>query len=157
MRNILIIILLLFLFSCGEQKQNPTTALFKECECEKTIKTDSIFYATNLVLKKETKAHSIVFKCAEIETAIASVSDLHGGNERCKNLYDINCTSNTNQELPLRKDFSYFSEDIQNMKLTKEAAQHHFFDELNSEKIKYYEFNLNTAREITAVTKLTTD
>lgn len=148
---------MLFLFSCGEEKQDPFTALFKECECEKTLKTDSIFYATNLVLKKETKANLIVFKCAEIETAIASVSDMDGLNERCKNLYDIKCTSNTNQELPLRIDFSYFSEDIQNMKLTKEAAQHHFFEELNSEKIKYYEFNVNAAREITAVTKLTTD
>ena len=151
---IIFLILTLTIFSCTGKKENSLGEIFKDCECEKTIKSDSIFFAANIQSKRETEQHVLIFNCATIETAIASVSDINGNNERCENLYDIKCISNSNKILKLAKNFTYNSAEMQNMDITSEGAQYLFFEEIKNNNKKYFEFNLNNKREIIAISKL---
>ena len=157
MKNFSFLILISLLFSCADKKLSLGNTIFGKCDCEKTIKTDSVFFATDVELKKDFKHNQIVFKCATIETAIASVSDLDGNNERCENLYGIKCTSNNKEELGLKNDFAYFSDEMQNMDLTAEGTRQLFFEDLQSKEQIYFEFNLNKNREIIAISKLTVE
>ncbi len=154
MKMTIILILTLTIFSCNGKKENSIGEIFKHCECEKTIKSDSIFFATNIQVDKKSEQCILTVNCATIETAIASVSDINGNSEHCENLYDIECISYSKEKLKLTKNFTYHSSEMQNMDITSEGAQDLFFEELKNSNQKYFELNLNNKREVITISKL---
>ena len=107
--------------------------------------------------KKENNQIVLLFNCATIETAIASISDLNGNNERCENIYDIKCISNLKKELNLSPNFSYHSDEMRNMDLTAKGAEDLFFEDIMNNKKNFFEFNVNQEKEIYAISKLNSE
>ena len=156
MRFFIFFVILSSLLNCNQNKKEGQQNLtFEKCECEKSIKTDSSFYATNIRVKNDTENKFLKLKCASIEIAIASVSDENGNNEHCENLYDIKCISNQNYNFKLANKFAYSSDEMKNMDITAENGQKLFFEDIKSTKNAYFEMKSNKKREIIAVSKLT--
>ncbi|WP_131724354.1 hypothetical protein [Chryseobacterium indologenes] len=145
-------VLILMLSACNkEQNRNHTLNndnFFRQepCACEKAIKTDTIISATDIRLKKEAKNITLVFRCASIVTGTASVSDVHGNNEHCEALYDVQCVSSVDARLQLSGDFKYFTDQLRLQQL--------FFEDLKSNAEYYFEFRLDKDRKINSISRL---
>lgn len=145
---------IMFLISCekksddkgNEGAQNP---FVKPCECEKTLKNDSIttFYATNLV----NSDHKISLNCSEVEVAIAEMLS-KDGNPYCENLYNLKCISNTKHSFPLTSDFYYSSEAPTDSLLDQSEGEAALNIQLQKKKQALYEISLNEKREINQIT-----
>lgn len=139
--------------SCKEHKGTADYNTDNSCECERTIKTDSILYASNITIENNSGMSQITFNCAEIDVAIASVSDESGGNEVCTNLYDVRCSSKKNHQISLASNFTYFTDQKENQQDPKKL----FFDDLREKKIQYFKFYLNRQRKLQSASQIILD
>jgi len=145
-------ILVLMLSACNKEKngnhriQNDNSFRKELYVCEKTIKTDTIVFATDVRLKEEAKNMILTFRCASILTGTASVSDVNGNNEHCEAMYDVQCVSSVDTGLQLSKDFKYFTDQLQLQQL--------FFEDLKSKEDHYFELRLDKDRKINSITRL---
>lgn len=108
-------------------------------------------YSTQI--HKEHHQNSINFNCATVEKAIASMIDLNGNNEYCKNIYDIKCKSSKNENLILSNEFTYYPDEIMNREMNNADSQKLFYRELHTDN-QFYKFELNSKREIIRITKI---
>jgi len=145
-------ILVLMLSACNKEKNgnhrihNNNPFRKEPCDCEKTVKTDTIIFAAEVRLKEEAKNTMLAFRCASILTGTASVSDVNGNNEHCEAMYDVQCVSSVDITLPLSGDFKYFTDQLQLQQL--------FFEDLKSKEDHYFELRLDNDRKINSITKL---
>lgn len=146
MKKIIPFSLIITLSACtGNNTQTGKHNQQESCRCERTIKTDSIIFATNVTIKEEPNRRLLLFHCAAIETGIASVSDENGENEHEKAIYDIRCISPTAHGIELSSDFKYFTDTMQ--------SQADFFNALKGGKKQFFEFTLEK-RKVQSILKL---
>lgn len=123
------------LFACNGSKTQPGHNNQQEtCLCEKTIKSDSVVYATNVTIKNEHNRSLLLFHCADIDLGTASVSDENGENEHENAIYDIRCVTSTTHSIELSNDFKYFTDIMQ--------SQADFVNVLKDGKKHFFEFSL---------------
>lgn len=138
------------LFSCNNSGKRQDSHNRKEdtCHCEATFGTDRIIFATNIRLKKDGNRTVMLFNCATIQTAIASVSDVHGMNEREKFIYDLDCVSVKERSQELSNDFKYFTEAMQ--------SPAEFFEALKGGEKLFFELTLEE-QKITSILRVELD
>lgn len=152
MKKIYLLLITVFIFSCKENKENAFYNADNKCECEKTLETDSIFYASNVEIDTNLSKDQIKFNCQLIDVAIASVTD-NEGNEKCTNMYDLKCSSNEWHRLTLAEDFNYTSDDAEynvNSKIS-------FIENLQRENGQTFKFYLNSKRELKSASRILKD
>lgn len=153
MKTVFIIPFILLLLACTENRPTANNrATSKSCACDSLQYNDAVFFATDIQLQQLTDKTMISYSCADIATAIASVSDVEG-NEHCENLYELQCVSSTKNSLMLSDSFIYFSEEMAAMDLTGAGSQNLFFEALKSKPVAYFEFTV-VNKEIRAITKI---
>lgn len=153
MKAVFILTSMFLLFACTENRSTGhNRATSKSCACDKRQDSDSIFFATDVLLQESAGKKIISYSCADIATAIASVSSVNEA-EQCENLYELQCVSTTKNSLVLSDSFTYFSEEMAAMDLTGAGAQNLFFEALKSKPKAYFEFTV-VNKAIRAVTKI---
>lgn len=115
------------------------------CICDKTIETDSVMFATNVMIEDQLNKSVLSFHCADIDLGTASVNDENGENEREKAIYDIRCISLTTHSIMLSDDFKYFTDVMQ--------SQTDFFNILKGGKKHFFEFTLE-GKKVKSILKL---
>lgn len=133
--------MMITLFACnGNKTQFDYPKQHEPCACEKTIKSDSVLFATNVTIKQEPNRRVLLFHCADIDLGIASVSDENGENEHEKAIYDIRCISSTTHSIALSDDFKYFTDIMQSradfLNVLKDGKKHFFEFTLEGRKVK---------------------
>lgn len=153
MKIVFAIPFILLLFACTENKSNRyNRATSKSCGCDSLEHSDAVFFASEVQLQELKDKKGISYSCADIATAVASISGLEG-DEHCENIYELQCVSMTKNSLVLSDSFTYFSEEMAAMDLTGAGAQNLFFEALKSHPAAYFEFTV-VNKEIRAVTKI---
>lgn len=142
---------LILLFSCtgnGTDKRGDS----KTCACDQRQEQDTVFFATDVLLQEVDGKMVISYHCADIATAIASVSGVNG-EEQCENLYERQCVSARRDSLMLSDRFTYFSEEMKEMHLSGSGSQNLFFEALKNKATAYFEFTAGN-KELRAITKI---
>lgn len=132
--------------ACNKNQTNNKGLATAVCDCEKTSSRDTIIFATDVHVKKETNRNLLIFRCASVLTGTASVSDINGNNEHCEAMYDVQCVSSVDTSLPLSESFQYFTDHLQ--------VQNLFFEDVKEKKEDYFELTLGPDRKIISVSRL---
>ena len=93
------------------------------------------------------------YNCAEVEIAIASVTD-SAGNESCENLVDVVCISNKPYTVKLAKKIDYTSTYFTKISTDKESDKRFLINEFKENSKQIFEVNINKKREIVSITKI---
>ena len=150
MKSTMLLIIVYAFFSCSHSAKLEDTHNAKDhnCDCEKTVGIDRVLFATNIRLKNEENRKVLLFNCATIHTAIASISDADGKNEREKFIYELDCISAIEQSQELSDDFKYYTESMQ--------SSEDFFQSLNEGKKFFYELTFEK-QKIKSILKVELD
>lgn len=147
------IILALLLSACNSKESKAINKLQKDndpqtetCTCEKINNDETVVYATNIHVKKDSPNNTLEFRCASVLEGTASVSDINGNDERCAAMYSIECVSSVNKELELSPDFKYFTDQLQ--------LQDMFFEDLKNKDDDYFEFRLSPDKKIISISRI---
>jgi len=137
----------LFLFSCKKASEG-----ISDCICVAKEASDSIITITNPVFEIKDNQGFLSYNCAEVELAIASVTD-SAGNESCKNLVDIKCISNQPYSLKLANKLNYTSAKFKEISIDKESDKRFLINELKENSKQIFELNVHNKREIVSIKK----
>lgn len=148
MRISVFLTVLIFLSSCKKSHEETS-----DCICMAKDTTDSILTVTNPVFEIKDHQGFIDYNCAEVEIAIASVTD-STGNEFCENLVDVKCVSNKTYSLKLASKLHYTSTEFKKINSTNEADKRFLIDELKENSKQIFELNIDKQREIVSIRKL---
>lgn len=147
MKIFLLSVLLVCFINCSKNDPGST-----DCMCVSVQNSDSIIVAAKVYFSE--KNSQIEYHCAEIETAIASVTN-EDGEEICEDLIDIRCTSNNSFALQLADKFKYWDDDLKKRILTDNERKEYFLSKIkNGGNDLLFEFELNDKKEIISINKL---
>jgi len=135
-------------FSCKKKHDG-----ISDCICIAKEGADSMITITNPVFDFKDNQGIINYNCAEVEIAIASVTD-SAGNESCKNLIDIKCISNQSYSLKLANKLNYTSAKFKEINSSDESAKHFLINEFKENSQQIFEVNINKNKEIVAIKNL---
>ncbi|GGG55744.1 hypothetical protein GCM10007332_16770 [Epilithonimonas arachidiradicis] len=114
--------------------------------------TDSIITITNPAFEIKNNQGFINYNCAEVEIAIASITD-SAGDEVCENLVDVKCISNKTYSLKLASKLNYSSSKFKEINSTDESDKRFLMNELKANAKQIFELNINKQREIISIRK----
>ena len=152
MKKIYLLLVTVLTLSCKENKKSAFSNSDNKCDCEKTVETDSMFYASNVEIDSSLSRNQIKFNCQLIEVGTASVTDSNG-NARCRNMYGLKCSSEKFHQLTFAENFTYTSGETENSTNSKNS----FIDDLKRYDIQIFKFYLNSKRELKSASRILRD
>lgn len=138
---------LIILFSCKKASEG-----ISDCICVAKQASDSLITITNPVFEIKDNQGFINYNCAEVEIAIASVTD-SAGDEVCENLVDFKCISNKTYSLKLANKLNYSSSKFKEINSTEESDKSFLMNELKANSKQIFELNIDKQREIVSIKK----
>jgi|GEM_PF-2481804 len=138
----------LFLFSCKKEYEGTS-----DCMCAGNETTDSIINITNPEVNFKDHQGIINYNCAEVEIAIASVTD-SAGNEFCENLVDVRCISNKTYKLKLANRLDYTSQKFVEINTDSKSDKAFLISEFKKNAKQIYRFDLDKKRQVVSITKI---
>ncbi|UQB68500.1 hypothetical protein [Epilithonimonas zeae] len=141
------LLVLIILFSCKKATEG-----ISDCICMTKDTTDSIITITNPAFEIKDNQGFINYNCAEVEIAIASVTD-STGSEFCENLTDVKCISNKTYSLKLASKLDYTSTKFKKINSTDESDKRFLMNELKANAKQIFELNIDKQREIVSIRK----
>ena len=148
MKISVLLIVLIFLSSCKKSHEG-----ISDCSCVANEASDLVITITNPVFETKDNQEFISYNCAEVEIAIASVTD-SGGNESCENLVDVKCISNQSYSLKLANKLNYTSAKFKEINLNDESDKRFLIDEFKENSKQIFEVNIDKNKEIIAIKNL---
>jgi len=147
MKGSICLFVVIFLFGCKKAHEG-----ISDCICVAKDTSDSIITITNPVFEIKDNQGFINYNCAEIEIAIASVTD-STGNESCENLVDVKCISNKTYSLKLASKLNYSSSKFKEINSTDESDKRFLMNEIKAISKQIFELNIDKQREIVSIKK----
>lgn len=148
MKVSLCLLVFILLFGCKKAHEG-----ISDCSCVAKDASDSIITVINPVFEIKDNQGFINYNCAEVEIAIASVTD-SAGDESCENLVDIKCISNKTYSLKLASKLNYTSAIFKEINLTDESDKRFLMNELKANTKQIFELNIDKQREIVSIKNL---
>ncbi|MBP6576040.1 MAG: hypothetical protein KA796_06725 [Chryseobacterium sp.] len=141
-------LIFIILFSCKKSHEG-----ISDCFCVANEASDSVMMITNPVFETKDNQEFVSYNCAEVEIAIASVTD-SAGNESCKNLVDIKCISNQSYSLKLANKLNYTSAKFKEINSNDESDKRFLINEFKENPKQIFEVNIDKNKEIVAIKNL---
>ena len=148
MKVSILLFIFILLFSCKKEHEG-----ISDCMCVNGDVLDSVMTITNPVFETNDNQEFVSYNCAEVEIAIASVTD-SAGNESCENLVDVVCISNKPYTVKLAKKIDYTSTYFTKISTDKESDKRFLINEFKENSKQIFEVNINKKREIVSITKI---
>lgn len=148
MKTSISLFIFILLFSCKKGQEG-----ISDCMCVGKETSDSILTITNPIFEIKDDHGSINYNCAEVEIAIASVTD-STGNEFCKNLVDVKCISNKTYNLKLANKLSYTSAKFVKINTDNGSDKLFLMNELKENAKQVFRLNIDNKREVISITKI---